>query len=199
MPNVVGMTQAAAETALTQAGLTATAQSGNSATVAKGEVISQSPPAAQKVPAGTSIGITVSQGPANAAVPNVVGQTQSDATDALKSAGLGTKVVTNYHADTPKGEVYSQSPAEGTLVAPGTTVQIVVSNGPPPAPTTVKVPNVIGKTQSDATTTLKDLGFEVAVSEIATGTPGKVIYQAPKSGTSEPEGSTVSITVSITP
>jgi beta-lactam-binding protein with PASTA domain len=199
VPNVVGMTQAAAETALTQAGLTAAAQSGNSATVAKGEVISQSPPAAQRVPAGTSIGITVSQGPANAAVPNVVGQTQSDATASLKSAGLGTKVVTNYNVDTPKGEVYSQSPVEGTLVAPGTTVQIVVSNGPPPAPATVDVPNVIGKTQSDATTTLQNLGFKVAVSEIATGTAGKVVYQAPKSGTSEPKGSTVSITVSITP
>ena len=45
VPNVVGMTQAAAETALTQAGLTVAAQAGNSATVASGEVISQSPPA----------------------------------------------------------------------------------------------------------------------------------------------------------
>jgi eukaryotic-like serine/threonine-protein kinase len=75
----------------------------------------------------------------------------------------------------------------------------VVSNGPPPEPATVDVPNVIGKTQSDATTTLQDLGFKVAVSEIATGTAGKVVYQAPKSGTSEPKGSTVSITVSINP
>jgi beta-lactam-binding protein with PASTA domain len=104
--------------------------------------------------------------------------------------------VSNYDPEAPKGEVYAQTPAQGTLVAPGTTVSIHVSNGVPPAPTTVKVPNVIGNTQSQATSTLQDLGFEVAVSEIATGTAGKVVYQAPNAGTSEPKGSTVSIIVS---
>jgi beta-lactam-binding protein with PASTA domain len=195
VPNVVGMTQAAAESALAGAGLTASAQSGNSATVAKGQVMTQAPAAGQRVPKNTSVGITVSQGPANATVPNVVGQTQTEATDALKQAGLGTKVISNYSADVAKGDVYSQSPAQGTLVAPGTVVSIHVSNGPPPAPTTVKVPNVVGETQSQATTTLEDLGFKVDVSEIATGTVGKVAYQAPNAGTAEPKGSTVSIIV----
>jgi beta-lactam-binding protein with PASTA domain len=195
VPNVVGMTQAAAESALAGAGLTASAQSGNSATVAKGQVMTQAPAAGQRVPKNTSVGITVSQGPANATVPNVVGQTQAEATDALKQAGLGTKVISNYSADVAKGDVYSQSPAQGTLVAPGTVVSIHVSNGPPPAPTTVKVPNVVGETQSQATTTLEDLGFKVDVSEIATGTVGKVAYQAPNAGTAEPKGSTVSIIV----
>lgn len=189
------MTQAAAESALAAAGLTASAQSGNSPTVASGQVMTQAPAAGQKVPRNTSIGITVSAGPANAAVPNVVGQTQSEATDALKKAGLGTKVISNYNADVTKGDVYSQTPAQGVLVAPGTVVSIHVSNGPPPAPTTVKVPDVIGETQAQATTTLEDLGFKVAVSEIATGTAGKVVYQAPKEGTAEPKGSTVSIIV----
>ncbi len=196
VPNVVGMTQAAAETAIAAAGLTASVQSGNSATVAAGQVMTQAPAAGQQVPANTSVGITVSAGPANATVPNVIGQTQAEATDALKKAGLGTKVVSNYNADVPKGEVYSQTPAQGVLVAPGTVVSIHVSNGAPPAPTTVKVPDVVGDTQSTATKTLQDLGFKVAVSEIATGSAGKVVYQAPKSGTAEPKGSTVSIIVS---
>jgi beta-lactam-binding protein with PASTA domain len=195
VPNVVGMTQAAAESALAAAGLTASAQSGNSPTVASGQVMTQAPAAGQKVPRNTNVGITVSAGPANATVPNTVGQTQAEAADALKKAGLGTKVITNYNVDVAKGEVYSQTPAQGVLVAPGTVVSIHVSNGKPPAPTTVKVPNVVGETQAQATTTLEDLGFKVAVSEIATGTAGKVAYQAPKEGTAEPKGSTVSIIV----
>ena len=195
VPNVAGMTQAAAEAALAQAGLTASTQPGNSATVPSGQVISQAPAAGQKVPRNTNIGITISQGPANATVPNVVGQTQADATAALKNAGLGTKVVSNDNA-APKGEVYSQTPAQGTIVAPGTVVSIHVSTGTPPPPATVDVPNVLGYTQSKATSTLQNLGFEVAVSEIATGTAGQVVYQAPKGGTAEPKGSTVSIIVS---
>ncbi len=195
VPNVVGMTQADAEAALANAGLTASSQSGNSTTVESGKVISQAPAAGQQVPPNTNVGITVSAGPANAAVPSVVGMTQSEATDALKKAGLGTKVVSNYSADVTKGDVYSQTPAQGVLVAPGTVVSIHVSNGTPPAPTTVKVPNVVGETQAQATTTLQDLGFKVDVSTIATGTAGKVAYQAPKSGTDEPKGSTISIIV----
>jgi beta-lactam-binding protein with PASTA domain len=195
VPDVVGMTQTDAEAALAKAGLTSSPQSGNSPTVASGQVISQAPAAGQQVPPNTNVGITVSAGPANAAVPNIVGMTQAEATDALKKAGLGAKVVMNYNADVTKGDVYSQSPAQGVLVAPGTVVSVHVSNGPPPAPTTVKVPNVVGETQAQATTTLTDLGFKVDVSTIATGTAGQVAYQAPKAGTAEPKGSTVSIIV----
>jgi serine/threonine-protein kinase len=199
VPNVVGMTQAAAESALSQARLTASAQPGNSTTVANGQVMAQAPAAAQRVPAGTSVGITISQGAANAAVPGVIGQTQADATAALEAAGLGVKVVSNYDVAASKGDVYSQTPAQGVLVAPGTVVSIHVSKGAPPTPTTVDVPDVIGLKQADATTALKGLGFQVAVSEIATGSAGQVVYQAPKAGTAEPTGSTVSIIVSKGP
>jgi beta-lactam-binding protein with PASTA domain len=195
VPNVVGMTQAAAEAALSQAGLTASAQSGNSPTVASGQVISQAPAAGQSVPSNTSIGITVSQGPANTAVPDVVEKTESDATAALKAAGLKVKVVTNYNP-APDGDVYAQTPVQGTLVAPGSTVSISVSNGPAPSPATVQVPNVIGKTQSSATGTLENLGFTVSVSQIASGTAGQVVGQAPAEGALEPKGATISILVS---
>ena len=129
-------------------------------------------------------------------MPDVVGQTQADATAALKAAGLGVKVVSNYDVNASKGDVYAQTPAQGTLVAPGTVVAIHVSKGSPPAPTTVIVPDVIGNTQSEATTTLQDLGFLVSVSEIASGTAGQVVGQAPVDGSVEPKGATVSILVS---
>jgi len=129
-------------------------------------------------------------------VPDVNGQTQADATASLKNAGLGSKVISNYDPDATKGEVYAQTPAQGTIVAPGTVVSVHVSKGPAPAPATVTVPNVIGKTQSSATTQLQNLGFVVSVSQIASGTAGQVVGQAPAAGNDEPKGSTVSILVS---
>jgi serine/threonine-protein kinase len=195
VPAVTGLTQAAAQSALTAAGLTFKITNGASSVVPKGSVISQAPSAGEQVPAGTNIGLTVSQGPQNATVPNVVGQTQSQAQSALKAAGLGSKTVSNYDSAT-KGDVYEQTPAAGTLVAPGTVVTIHVSNGPAPAPSTVTVPKVIGKQQSDATSQLEGLGFKVDSSDVASGTAGEVVGQAPSAGTKAQKGSTVSIVVS---
>jgi beta-lactam-binding protein with PASTA domain/Ca2+-binding RTX toxin-like protein len=80
-PNVVGLTQAAATTAITGAGLvvgTITLQA--SATVPEGSVISQSPTAGTAVTAGSAVNLVVSIGPAptiagtfirNAGAPNL--------------------------------------------------------------------------------------------------------------------------------
>jgi len=196
VPNVTGMTEADAQSALKAAGLTAQSTSGSSQTVPKGTVISQAPSAGEQVPSGTSVGITVSSGPGNTAVPDVIGQSQSQASDALNAAGLGVKVSTANNS-APQGQVYSQSPAAGTLVAPGTSVTIHVSNGPAPAPTTVTVPNVIGQSKSKATDTLTGLGFQVSVGSVAaSGTPsGQVVAQKPSAGAKVQQGYTVSITV----
>ena len=199
VPDVVGMTEAAAQSALKSAGLTAQSSTGNSKTVPAGSVIQQAPPAGQQVPAGTSVGITISQGPGSATVPSVVGKSQSDAQSALKSAGLGSQVVNNYNA-APKGQVYAQTPSAGTLVAPGTVVAIQVSKGPAPTPTTVAVPDVIGQTQTAATSQLEGLGFKVQASQVATtGVGDQVVAQAPAGNTQAPQGSTVSIVVTKGP
>jgi hypothetical protein len=65
VPAVVGLTQAAAESAIVSAGLavgTITTQS--SSTVPAGSVISQSPSSGTQVPLGSSVALTVSSGPA---------------------------------------------------------------------------------------------------------------------------------------
>ena len=74
VPNVEGMTQAAATTAITGAGLVlGTVTTVSSSTVPAGSVISESPAAATAVEAGTTVNLTVSSG---AQVPNVVGLTR---------------------------------------------------------------------------------------------------------------------------
>ena len=63
VPNVVGLSQAAAETAITGAGLTVgTVTNQNSDTVPSGDVISQSPAAGASVAPGSAVALVVSSG-----------------------------------------------------------------------------------------------------------------------------------------
>ena len=68
VPNVVGLTQAAATSAITVAGLTlGTVTTASSATVAAGSVISQSPPAGNSAASGSPVSLVVSTGAATTA------------------------------------------------------------------------------------------------------------------------------------
>jgi len=72
VPNVVGLTQAAAQTAITGAGLTVgTVTTASSATVPAGSVISQNPAAGASAAPGSAVALVVSSGAA--AVGGVLG------------------------------------------------------------------------------------------------------------------------------
>jgi sugar lactone lactonase YvrE len=71
----------------------------------------------------------------NVTVPNVVGLTQTPAaTTAITASGLVLGTVTTQYSDTvASGSVISQNPNAETTALGGTLVNLVVSNGPPPA------------------------------------------------------------------
>ena len=65
-------------------------------------------------------------------VPDVVGDTESEASAALAAADLTTGSITHASSDTvPSGRVISQDPAADTQVAEGSPVALVISTGPP--------------------------------------------------------------------
>ncbi|MCE5340065.1 MAG: PASTA domain-containing protein [Planctomycetaceae bacterium] len=128
VPNVVGMTRTAAESAITSAGLAVAISSGFSDTVPAGYVISQEPVADTSVASGTSVNIVVSLG-ISITVPNVVGLEQSAAESAITSAGLTVAVSPGFSDTVLAGYVISQNPAAGASVASGISVNIVVSFG----------------------------------------------------------------------
>jgi MBG domain (YGX type)/Divergent InlB B-repeat domain/PASTA domain len=75
---------------------------------------------------------------AQVTVPNVVGLTQTTQTPAAATAitasGLLLGTVTTQYSDTVvSGNVISESPASGTIVSGGTLINLIVSNGVPPA------------------------------------------------------------------
>ncbi len=129
-PDVVGMTQSAAEAAITSAGLTVgTVTEQYSDTVPAGQVISQNPAAGASVAPNSAVALVVSKGPEPVNVPDLVGMTQSAAEAALTSADLVIGGVTEAYNNSPAGNVYSQVPSAGSSAAPGSTVDIAVSLG----------------------------------------------------------------------
>ena len=152
VPNVVGSTQTAATTSINAVSLTVgTVTNANSATVASGNVISESPAAGTSVTQGSTVNLVVSIGPVMVSVPNVVGQTQAAAGTALTSAGLATGTVTTASSSTiASGSVISESPTAGTSVAQGSAVSLVVSSGPPTG--TIIAPTLGSFTPTSGTT-----------------------------------------------
>ncbi|MBK7904655.1 MAG: PASTA domain-containing protein [Proteobacteria bacterium] len=137
VPNVLNLTQPAATTAITSAGLVlGTVSQSSSATVPAGSVISQNPSAGTNVTAGSAVSLIVPTGPV--AAPNVVSMTQAAATTAISFAGLAIGTISQQSSATvASGSVISQNPAAGTNVVAGSAVALVVSTGaaaPPPPP-----------------------------------------------------------------
>jgi len=200
VPNVVGLTQAAAQSAITGAGLTNGAvTNANSATVPAGSVISQSPAAGSAAASGASVSLVVSLGPALVTVPNVVNQTQAAAQSAITAAGLTNGAATSANSATvPAGSVISQNPAGGSSVAPGSSVSLVISLGP----ALVTVPNVVNQTQAAAQGAITGAGLTngaVTSANSATIAAGSVISQNPAAGTSVAPGTAVALVVSLGP
>jgi beta-lactam-binding protein with PASTA domain len=198
VPNVVGFEQAAAESAITSAGLTVgTVTQQNSDTIESGHVISQNPASETEVSSGSAVDLVVSLGPATVAVPDVVGQTQAAAETAITNAGLTVGTVTQQHSDAvTAGNVISQDPAATTQVSPGSAVNFVVSLGPAP----ISVPIVVGLSQAAAETSITNAGLsvgDVSTQHNAEVPAGNVISQSPDAGTEVAPGSAVDLVVSL--
>ena len=201
VPNVVGMTQTSATASLTGVGLTVgTLTTAISSTVASGSVISENPTAGSMVGAGSAVNLTISSGPtaAQVAVPNVVGLTQAAATTAITAAGLVVGAFASIQETTvPYGTVAAEYPAAGSAVATGSGVNLTVSSGSPSVPAIV--PNVVGLTQSAATTAITVAGVvvgNVTTASSSTAAVGSVTSQVPAATTSVPPGTTVNLIVS---
>ena len=94
---------------------------GRSNDVAAGLVMDVSPTGNQ--PYGSTVTLTVSQGPVQVTVPDVGGQTLEEATATLTAAGLQVTSSTFITGD----RVVRQSPGAGEVVDEGTTVNLLLS------------------------------------------------------------------------
>jgi beta-lactam-binding protein with PASTA domain len=185
-PTEIGAMQSAAVTALQTAGCTVTTQSQFSS-AALGTVIGQNPPPPD--PVGTKVTLVVSAGPAPC--PRVVGESVAAAEKTLTGDGCPFTVAMDFSPSVPAGDVISENPPAPE--AKGTSVAIVVSEGPEPT-----VPDVVGDTSTDAGAKLSAAHYEVTMTtQPSSGPPGIVLQQTPSGGTAEPPGFTVQLVISI--
>jgi serine/threonine-protein kinase len=135
VPSVIGSQQDAADTAIRGAGLIPDFENRDSDAPA-GQVIAQDPAAGTTVKKHTAVTIVVSNGPAPAAVPNVVGESLEAAKADLRTARLSVRIVKQTTTDPNEdGQVLNQAPPAGTRLSPGEAVTVFVGKFQP-APTT---------------------------------------------------------------
>ncbi len=205
VPNVVGMTQSAAVDAIKRSGFVAEEDLAFSSGQAPGMVVSQAPTAGTKLTKGAPVvmvvavevgeasGVTEStQGDANR-VPNVVGMTKLRADELLTDTGYWASTSQGYSTSRRRGIIYDQTPDAGMRAGLGSTVNAMVSLGPPP-PGTVQVPNVIGDSVKQAVDELEHAGLDPrSMVQYHPQFPKVVFQQNPVAGTLAPVGSRVFI------
>jgi serine/threonine-protein kinase len=195
VPSVVGADQANAEAKLRQEGFS-TDSTPKTSDQPVGRVIGQDPSGGTKADKGSTVQLTVSAGPAQVAVPPVVGLTLASAQNRLEKVHLKSSQREENSTTVDKGRVISASPGEGEKVDKGSTVTLVVSSGPEQ----VDVPDVSGQSFDQAQSTLQNAGFRVnRTDKESDKDPGTVLSQNPAGGTQADSGSTVTLTVAKEP
>ena len=128
------------------------------------------------------------------AVPLVNGLPVATAQNEIKAAHLRSTVVDQANATIRKNYVISSNPPQGNNEPANTLVTLYVSTGPG----NVTVPNVQGKQEIAAETTLQNAGFTVVVQQDTTSTEpaGTVVSQTPPGNSQVAPGSKVTIYVS---
>ena len=115
--------------------------------------------ASGQIEKGSSVNLVISKGPQPRTMPSGLGGQQVAAVrSALKSVQLSAHEIGQYSETVPAGVVMSLSVADGVQVPRDSVIDVTVSKGPAPIP----IPDVVGKTGSEATSVLTAAGFVVS-------------------------------------
>jgi eukaryotic-like serine/threonine-protein kinase len=135
--------------------------------------------------------------PVQVAVPSVTGKTVAEATTLLTQKGLNLTSTTQSNNDVPVGKIVKQNPGMNVMVDKDSTVAVVVSGGPG----LYSVPDVTGKTESQARTQLEKApgNFQVATNSKTQDDPapaGQVLSISPDPAQKYQAGQLFTLTVS---
>ena len=162
-------------------------------------VCDQNPKGGQTVLPGTTVTLITAQNvstttqaptttvPATVSVPNVSNEPLATACSNIGAAGLVCGSTTNQFSSLTLNNVISTSPAQGTQVQRGSTVNLVVSEGPG-----ATVPNISGDTPAQASSAITTAGLTPAPGASCSGNGVQVSNQSPPANTVVAPNSTVS-------
>ncbi|MBP3223151.1 MAG: Stk1 family PASTA domain-containing Ser/Thr kinase [Actinomycetaceae bacterium] len=134
-------------------------------------------------------------GPGNkVTLPSVVSLEKDKAAKIVEDAGFKVSFSEDYSTSIPANHVISTSPEAGQAYAKGTTVNLVISKGVE----NIEMPDIVGKTQDEAVTTLDNVGLKVEIIEDYSDDieKGNAISQEPQAATLIARGSSVKIHIS---
>jgi serine/threonine-protein kinase len=194
VPNVVGLSEEMARALLSD--YSVTIKHAHDGVIPKDRVASQLPLATTHAKVGSSVVLTISDGPGDAIVPDdLIGMSLIDARSALTSVGLLVSQTIASPSDQPQGTVLDVMPAVGSVTEAGSSVILTIASGE------VTVPNLIGIEAIQAKTLLIQAGFLIKeFYDYDSAQPaGVVIRQAPEAGTTQTIGKSVTITINRAP
>ncbi|GAB3768220.1 serine/threonine-protein kinase [Nocardioides ginsengisegetis] len=169
-----------------------------SETVPVGRVADSDPDPGARILDGGTVTVVLSLGPERYKVPSVKGLTEDQAQDAITGKHLDFgESIGRWSDSIPAGTVLGSDPRAGTVLRPGTAVNIFISKGPKP----VEVRDWTGRDADKAQAWFEDRGLVVdrGTEEYDDNVAeGHVISQTPASGTLH-RGDTVKLVVSKGP
>jgi beta-lactam-binding protein with PASTA domain len=128
-------------------------------------------------------------------VPSVAGLTLAEANSLASQSGLSVSVDNRFYSTvTPAGRVLSQYPSAGAKVRREWALRVTESLGPQ----NVTVPNVVGKTEREASVTIRRLSLDLGTVAYlaAPGQAGVVLAQTPTPAAAGIDGPRISLLVS---
>lgn len=195
VPDLTGLNESQARQSLESEGLVfSNGGTQASTSVDKGLFVASNPEAGTQVAEGYTVIVYFSSGPDSVEVPSITGVTVEQATKLLAASGLvvGRSETVNDPSES-KDRIVSQDPAEGTSVAPGTSVNITIASG------NVVVPRVTNMSLDAARTALTEAGLVVddtiQYEDSSTVSAGTVIAQTIGENTVVAAGSRVGLVV----
>lgn len=201
VPDLVGMTEEEAQSALNESALgfkVASRESSN--TVEKGSVISQSKEAGSVVDKNTTIELVVSDGPKDVTVPDVTGLNKDDAKELLEGDDYGFVVQFKYeiNEEIEIDNVVKTEPAVTDIAKFGDSIVVIVSQGADTSD--VEVPSIKGMTEKEAKAALAELSLTLKVEDEVYSTKvnqGEIISQDIVAGKSVPRGTEIGVVISL--
>lgn len=184
VPSVVGMTEADAMQNLKDSGFDAViSDTSYGVSLPPGRIFLQKPEAGKTVKSGRTVYLFLSGGEQTVSVPLLKGKNILDARFALERIGLKLGAIEEAASSQPKDMIFDQQFAEGTLLKKGQSVGVSVSIGQGFG--NIEVPDLIGKSLSEATKILADSLLSIGKINYQTSStllPNTILDQYPAPG-----------------
>ncbi|HBI60808.1 MAG TPA: Stk1 family PASTA domain-containing Ser/Thr kinase [Lachnospiraceae bacterium] len=166
-------------------------------------VLKQEPEAGEQVEENSYVTIYYSIRKSDVVIPTLLNHTVDEAKAELERLGLTVAGTSREYSDSvEKDKVCGTDPVVGTSVKKGTSVRIIISDGPKNE--MVIVPNILGRKESVALERLADVGLKGNSENVSYAYSDKykkdrVMAQSVKAGTKVDLGTVIDYTISLGP